>query len=103
MSLPGSKRLLQLFERELRDQTVDEATVAKRSRRVSVDLDRQVVEFAAEVRSTGCTPEQMLVELKQLLSRAAPEIPTSERTALLSTLTGRAIDAFFGDKATKPR
>lgn len=99
MSPPASKRLIQLFERELRDHT-EEASPSASSRRpprVSGELDRQVVEFAARVRTSGSTPEQMLVELKKLLSGAAPEVPTSERSALVSSVTGRAIDAFFGN------
>jgi hypothetical protein len=54
-----------------------------------------VVEFVVEERKEGRTPEQMLVELKALLARAAPEIPTSGRNELVATVTGRAINAFF--------
>jgi hypothetical protein len=94
----SSIRLVQLFERELRQFDGDGASkpTAKVSKpRVSGELDQQVVEFAAETRTSGSTPEQMLVELKSLLSNAAPEVPTSERAALVATVTGRAINAFF--------
>ena len=98
MSLPASKRLIELFERELREHTaaVARTIASRRPPRVSGELDRQVVEFAAQVRTSGSTPEQMLVELKKLLSDVAPEVPSSERNALVSSVTGRAIDAFFG-------
>ena len=102
MSSRASQRLVQLFERELRDFSAEDgksASVAKKSRRVSGELDEQVVEFAAEVRTGGSTPEQMLVELKTLLSRVAPEVPSSQRNALVSTVTGRAIDAFFSSSS----
>jgi len=98
MSSRASKRLVQLFERELRDFSTEDGRTpsgTKKPPRVSGDLDEQVVEFAAEVRTNGSTPEQMLVELKALLSRVAPEVSTSQRNALVSTVTGRAIDAFF--------
>jgi hypothetical protein len=97
MSSNPTKRLVQLFERELRDfDTGDlEARSASRKRRVSRELDQQVVEFAAQVRTSGSTPEQMLKELKTLLVQAAPEVPTSQRSAFVATVTGRAIDAFF--------
>ena len=98
MSLRASKRLVQLFERELRDFSTEDGRTpsgGKKPPRVSGELDEQVVEFAAEVRTNGSTPEQMLVELKTLLSRVAPEVSTSQRNALVSTVTGRAIDAFF--------
>jgi hypothetical protein len=103
MSSPASKRLLQLFERELRDYSAERspATAAKGPRAVSRELDGQVVEFAAQVRTSGSTPEQMLVELKALLAQAAPEVPSSERSYLLSSITGRAIDAFFGSSVKK--
>lgn len=98
--MAASHRLVQLFERDLRDFDASEsasAAPAKTSKpRVSRDLDQQVVAFAAETRTGGSTPEQMLVELKAMLSRAAPEVPSSERTALVATVTGRAIAAFFG-------
>ena len=104
MSSPASQRLLQLFERELRDFSAHRApAAAKRPRPVSRELDGEIAEFAANVRTTGSTPEQMLVELKTLLSRAAPEIPTSERSEMLSSITGRAIDAFFGNAGTKQK
>ena len=98
MSPPAATRLVQLFERELRILTTREPVAApRRALRVSGELDRQVVEFAAQVRTSGSTPEQMLVELKSLLSRAAPEVPGSQRNEFLATVTGRAIDAFFRD------
>src|SRR5437763_16722620 len=100
MSARASKRLAQLFERELRqfDASGDGgAAVPKRSApRVSQELDQQVVEFASATRTDGHTPEQMLVELKTLLSTVAPEVPSSQRTALVATVTGRALDAFLG-------
>lgn len=98
MSSRASQRLVQLFERELRDFSAEDgksASVTKKTRRVSGELDEQVTEFAAEVRTSGSTPEQMLVELKTLLARVAPEVPSSQRNVLVSTVTGRAIDAFF--------
>jgi hypothetical protein len=100
MSEPIQKRLAQLFELELRggDTITDDArtTTWQRKPRVSRELDQQVIEFATEERNSGRTPEQMLVELKALLSSVAPEVPGSERNALVSSVTGRAIDAFFG-------
>ena len=103
MSSPASKRLLQLFERELRDYSAERSPVAaaKGPRAVSRELHGQVVEFAAQVRTSGSTPEQMLVDLKALLAQAAPEVPSSERSYLLSSITGRAIDAFFGNSVKK--
>ena len=92
----SSQRLVQLFERELRDFEQVEDSKAAPARRVSRDLDAQVVEFAAQVRTSGSTPEQMLVELKKLLSNVAPEVSSSTRSQLVASLTGRAIDAFFG-------
>lgn len=101
----ASKRLVQLFERELREFDAGDAAskpAPKPSKpRVSVELDQQVVEFAAEIRTSGSTPEQMLVELKSLLSGAAPEVPSSQRAALVSTVTGRAINAFFQTSSEK--
>jgi hypothetical protein len=95
----ASIRLVQLFERELRQfdagDGVNKPTAKVSKPRVSGELDEQVVEFADEIRTSGSTPEQMLVELKSLLSSAAPEIPTSQRAALVATVTGRAIMAFF--------
>jgi hypothetical protein len=103
--LPRStKRLVQLFERELRDFDIDApdpSETKKPKHRVSVELDQQVVEFAAEVRTSGSTPEQMLVELKAALSRVAPEVPASQRSALVASVTGRAINAFFGGEPPK--
>src|SRR3954462_4280265 len=98
MSSVSTKKLVQLFEQELRelDARLPEPTGRRRSLRVSRDLDQQVVEFAGEVRTHGSTPEQMLVDLKSMLARAAPDVPTAQRNALVAELTGRAIDAFFG-------
>lgn len=105
VSSRSTKRLVQLFERELRDfdsePPVSESKKPKR--RVSQALDQQVVEFAAQVRTSGSTPEQMLVELKGLLSKAAPEVPGSQRTALVASVTGRAIDAFFESSGKKDK
>lgn len=99
-SSPASKRLLDLFERDLRSSSTDRSTTnpapQPRPKALSVELDHQVVEFAAQVRTSGCTPEQMLINLKQLLSSAAPEVPSSERSAFVSSVTGRAIASFFG-------
>jgi hypothetical protein len=92
-------RLVQLFERELRafekGEPADAPASKSKKRRVSRELDQQVVEFASEVRKSGSTPEKMLVELKSMLSGVAPEVSTSQRSAFVATVTGRAIDAFF--------
>lgn len=106
MSSPATHRLVQLFEQELRelDAGIGEPTKRKPIR-VSRDLNRQVVEYVSEVRTQGSTPERMLVELKAALNRAAPDVPTSQRNALLAELTGRAITAFFrrdGPKSNSP-
>jgi hypothetical protein len=103
--MPGrsSARLVQLFERELRDFSAAASHAPepkKPARRVSQELDQQVVEFASEVRTKGSTPEQMLVELKSMLATVAPEVPGSQRNALLARLTGRAINAFFEERPT---
>jgi hypothetical protein len=96
-----STRLIQLFERELReydmrDFAIKTAPPPKRvTPRVSDELVQQVVEFADETRTSGVTPEQMLVELKTMLASVAPEVPSSQRNALVASVTGRAIDAFF--------
>ena len=94
-----SERLVQLFERELREYDTREFVVKTAQKRVmprvSDDLVQQVVEFADETRKSGVTPEQMLVELKAMLSTVAPDVSSSERSALVATVTGRAIDAFF--------
>jgi hypothetical protein len=96
---------VQLFERELRDldsgKFPETPPPRGKKARVSGELDKQVVEFAAEIRKNGSTPEQMLVELKALLARVAPEVPGSQRNALVATVTGRAIDAFFDGKPPK--
>lgn len=105
ISSPASKRLLDLFERELRKSSSDRSSATpppRRPRALSVELDRQVVEFAAQVRTSGCTPEQMLIDLKALLSGAAPEVPTSERSAFVSSVTGRAIASFFEAQTRQP-
>jgi len=94
-----STRLVQLFERELREYDARDLSVKappkRTTPRVSDELDQQVIEFADETRTSGVTPERMLVELKTMLSTVAPEIPSSQRNALVATLTGRAINAFF--------
>jgi hypothetical protein len=94
-----STRLVQLFEQELREfdagDGASKPTPKPAKPRVSGELDHQVSEFAVEIRTSGSTPEQMLVELNSLLSRAAPEVPGSQRAALVATVTGRAINAFF--------
>ena len=94
----SSERLVSLFEQELRafvSEPPSNADVGAPRRRVSRELEVQVTEFVAEERSEGRTPEQMLVELKALLARVAPEVPGSQRNALLASVTGRAINAFF--------
>lgn len=99
MPAPSAKRLAQLFELELRGfdlvTDADSASVATRKPRVSRELEQQVAEFAEQTRISGGTPEQMLVELKKLLSSVASDVPGSQRGALVSRVTGRAIDAFF--------
>ena len=96
-----SKRLVQLFERELREYDARDLSlktlpyVRRTKPRVSEELVEQVIEFADETRTIGVTPERMLVELKAILSTVAPDVPSSERHALVASLTGRAIDAFF--------
>jgi hypothetical protein len=94
----SSDRLVRLFEQELRafdsDTSLTSEAIAPR-RRVSRELDVQVAEFVAEERKGGRTPEQMLIELKTLLARVAPEVPGSRRHAFLASVTGRAINAFF--------
>lgn len=101
----ASTRLVQLFERELREFDAGDGASKPAPKpakpRVSGELDEQVVEFAAETRTSGSTPEQMLVELKSLLSRAAPEVPSSQRARLVATVTGRAINAFFEGSSKK--
>jgi hypothetical protein len=99
----STKRLVQLFERDLRGlEPEDEPDPTQpKKRRVSDELEETVVKFAAEVRTSGSTPEQMLVELKQALSRAAPEVPTSQRNVLVARVTGRAINAFFDSSEKK--
>ncbi len=100
-SAGSSQRLVQFFERDLRhnDSEASVASEPKRGRhRVSRELDQEVFQFVVEERKGGRTPEQMLVELKALLARAAPEVPGSQRHALLATVTGRAITVFFDSK-----
>jgi hypothetical protein len=101
ITLPATQRLIQVFERELRERNAADGTrdESKRRKRVSGELDREVIEFVAQVRTTGRSPEQMLVELKGLLSRVAPEVSSSHRNELMSSVTGRAIDVFFGKSA----
>jgi len=86
-----------LFERELRalDLRVSDNASRRSTLRISRELDRQVVEYAGEVRTNGLTPEQMLVELKAALAKVALDIPSTQRNVLVAELTGRAIDAFF--------
>ena len=100
MSAQSSERLAQLFERELRSlepvANADRRIVAATTPRVSQELEAQVTAFVAETRINGGTPERMLVELKQLLADVATDVPRARRTELVSKLTGRAIDAFFG-------
>ena len=94
----SSDRLVRLFEQELRAFDSDTSfapEVAPPRRRVSRELEVQVAEFVAEERKEGRTPEQMLIELKALLARVAPEVPGSQRNVLLASVTGRAINAFF--------
>lgn len=94
----SSARLVRLFEQELRafeSETPSSAELGTPRRRVSRELEVQVAEFVDEERREGRTPEQMLVELKALLARVAPEVPGSQRNALLASVTGRAINAFF--------
>lgn len=100
----SSERLVRLFEQELRafeSDTRFSAESAPRQRRVSRELEVQVAEFVAEEQQDGRTPEQMLVELKSLLARVAPEVPGSQRNALLASVTGRAINAFFQSQRTR--
>lgn len=100
----SSDRLVRLFEKELRAFDSDASfgsDVAATRRRVSRELEVQVAEFVAEEQQEGRTPEQMLVELKALLARVAPEVPGSQRNALLASVTGRAINAFFQSQRTR--
>lgn len=101
----STKRLVQLFERELRDFDIRDVDTraAPKKRRVSRELDQQVVEFAAQVRTSGSTPEQMLKDLKTLLAPVAPEVPSSQRSALVATVTGRAIESFFDGSANSKK
>ena len=100
----SSDRLVRLFEQELRafDSRPSVAPeVAPPRHRVSRELEVQVAEFVAEEQNEGRTPEQMLIELKALLARVAPEVPGSQRNALLASVTGRAINAFFQSPRTR--
>ncbi len=100
----SSDRLMLLFEQELRafdSASRFTADVTAPRRRVSRELEVQVVQFVAEERSEGRTPEQMLIELKALLARVAPEVPGSQRNALLASVTGRAITAFFQSQRSR--
>lgn len=93
----ATQRLVQLFEQELRELDARIGDGGKQKPiRVSRELNQQVVEFVSEVRTQGSTPERMLVDLKSALSRAAPDVPTSQRNMLVAELTGCAITAFFG-------
>ena len=94
----SSERLVRLFEQELRafeSEIPHPPETSGSHRRVSRELDVQVAEFVAAEQQQGRTPEQMLIELKSLLARVAPDIPGSQRNALLASVTGRAISAFF--------
>lgn len=100
----SSDRLVRLFEQELRavDSRPSVASeIASPRHRVSRELEVQVAEFVAEEQKEGRTPEQMLIELKALLARVAPEVPGSQRSALLASVTGRAINAFFQSHRTR--
>lgn len=102
MSSPSTKRLLELFEQELRELDARVADAPKRQAlRISRELEAQVADYADELRTHGSTPEQMLVDLKTTLSHAAPEIPTAQRNLLLAELTGRAINAFYGKQPAR--
>jgi len=95
----AATRLVQLFERELRILSTREPIAARqRELRMSNELERQIAEFVSAERSSGSTPERMLVDLKALLARVAPDVPRTDRMALIATLTGRAIDAFYGSE-----
>lgn len=100
MSAQSSERLAQLFERELRGTEpvahADRPRIPPPPPRISQELEAQVAAFVEETRNRGGTPERMLVELKRLLADIAPDVPGSRRSELVSKLTGRAIDAFFG-------
>src|SRR5258707_4225817 len=105
LSSHASNRLVALFERDLRNSSAEKPSAVatpRRRRALSVELDHQVVEFAAQIRTSGSTPEQMLIDLKTLLSGAAPEVPSSERSAFVSFVTGRAIASFFGAHTRRP-
>lgn len=100
----SSDRLVRLFEQELRAFDSDPSLASEAApprRRVSRELEVQVTEFVAEERKEGRSPEQMLIELKSLLARVAPEVPGSQRNALLASVTGRAINAFFQSQRTR--
>lgn len=70
---------------------------------MSRELEQEVVAFVTQERTVGSTPEQMLVELKGLLSQAAVDVPANQRKALLATITGRAINLFFDPHKSKSR
>jgi len=93
----STDQIVQLFERELRalDGHPDDLPPRRPGVRISQELHNQVVQYAGDVRTRGRTPEQMLVELKTMLTQAAPEVGSTSRGALLAELTGRAIQAFF--------
>jgi hypothetical protein len=99
MSAPSFDRLAILFERELRAlepvRDADRPKPPTTTPKVSQELEAQVVDFAAQSRQDGRTPEQMLVALKKVLAAIAPEVPRSRRNDFVSQVTGRAIDAFF--------
>jgi hypothetical protein len=96
-SFGTTDRLVQLFERELRalDNHPADLPVKRPSVRLSQELERQIAQYAGDVRTHGHTAEQMLVELKGVLARVAPDVPSTQRMQLVSELTTQAIDAFF--------
>src|SRR5438128_354300 len=97
-----SRQLVTTFETDLRQMDGHGVSEPAKAKRVSRDLQKQVAEFAAEMRVSGSTPEQMLVELKNVLSNAAPDIPSSQRSELVAAVTGHAIQMFFAEES-QPR
>jgi hypothetical protein len=92
-----SQRLVTLFARALReyDRMVAPSDSNARHMDLNADLERQISVFATRWRASERTPEQMLVELKNQLARAAPEVTGSLRAALTASATGAAIFRFF--------
>ena len=93
-----STRLVATFESDVR-QLDERGDVEAKTRRISRDLEKHVAQFATEMREGGSTPEQMLVELKNILAHAAPDVPSSQRSELVAAVTGRAIQMFFAEEA----